>query len=133
LRALVRMPEALFIEEVHQYGGIAIPAHPFRIGLGYSLADMINLAAIEGMNGHNSPKENKLAVEMAGKLTVPFIGGSDAHEPERVGFCYTEFLDDDINEDNIVEVLKSGRYRGRISEYYRELWGLPESHFLCHL
>jgi hypothetical protein len=130
LRSLDGATEAAFIEEVHRSGGIAIPAHPFRIGLGYSLAEMINIIAIEGMNGHNSPKENKLAVDMANKLTVPFIGGSDAHEPERVGFCYTEFLDDNINEYNIIEVLRSGRYRGRISEHYRELWGLPGSHFL---
>ena len=67
---------------------------------------------------------------MASKLAVPFIGGSDAHEPERVGFCYTEFLDDNINEDNIMEVLRLGRYRGRISEHYKELWGLPVSNFL---
>jgi predicted metal-dependent phosphoesterase TrpH len=130
LRSLEGASEAVFIEEVHRQGGIAIPAHPFRIGLGYSLADMKNLFAIEGMNGHNSPKENKLSVDMACKLTLPFIGGSDAHEPERVGFCYTEFLDDNINEDNIIEVLRAGRYRGRISEHYRELWGLPGSHFL---
>jgi len=130
LRSLEGASEAVFIEEVHRQGGIAIPAHPFRIGLGYSLADIKNLFAIEGLNGHNSPKENKLSVDMAVKLTVPFIGGSDAHEPDRVGFCYTEFLDDNINEDNIIEVLRSGRYRGRISEHYKELWGLPGSHFL---
>jgi len=130
LRSLDGAPEAVFIEEVHRNGGIAIPAHPFRIGLGYSLADMKSLFAIEGMNGHNSPKENMLAVKLAGNLTVPFIGGSDAHEPGRVGFCYTEFLDDNISEENIIEVLKSGRYRGRISEHYREMWGLPVSHFL---
>jgi len=129
LLSLDGMPEALFIKEVLRYGGIAIPAHPFRVGLGYSLAAMKNLSAIEGLNGHNSPMENKLAVDMAGKLTVPFIGGSDAHEPERVGFCYTEFLDDNINEDNFLEVLKAGRYRGRISNQYRELWNLQEAHF----
>ena len=129
LRSLEGASEAVFIEEVLRYGGIAIPAHPFRIGLGYSIADMENIIAIEGLNGHNSPKENELTVRLAGKLTIPFIGGSDAHQPERVGFIYTEFLDT-INEDNIVEMLKSSRYRGRISEQYRELWGLPGSHFL---
>jgi hypothetical protein len=129
LSSLAGVPETIFIKEVLRYGGIAIPAHPFRIGLGYSIAEMENIIAIEGMNGHNSPKENKLAVDMAGKLAVPFIGGSDAHHPERVGFCYTEFLDDDINEDNFLEVLKAGRYRGRIANQYRELWNLQEAHF----
>lgn len=130
LRSLEGASDEVFIEEVHRKGGIAIPAHPFRFGLGYSLADIKGLSAIEGMNGHNSPKENKLAIDMATKLSVPFIGGSDAHQPERVGFGYTEFFADNINDDNIVEVLKSGRYRGRISEQYRELWALPGSHSL---
>ena len=133
LRSLVGVPETVFIDEVSRSGGIAIPAHPFRIGLGYSLAEMKNIIAIEGLNGHNSPKENELAVHMAGKLTKPFIGGSDAHKPERIGFCYTEFLDDNISEYNIVEVLRSGRYRGCISQDYRDLWELSESHFLCNL
>jgi predicted metal-dependent phosphoesterase TrpH len=74
LRSLDGISEAAFIEEVHRLGGIAIPAHPFRVGLGYSLADIKGLTAIEGMNGHNSPKENRLAVDMAAKLSVPFIG-----------------------------------------------------------
>ena len=94
---------------------------------------MKNIIAIEGLNGHNSPKENELSVHMAGKLTIPFIGGSDAHKPERVGFCYTELYEDSITEDNIVEVLRSGRYMGRIDQRYRDLWELSESHFLCNL
>jgi predicted metal-dependent phosphoesterase TrpH len=129
LSSFAGVPEALFIEEVLRYGGIAIPAHPFRIGLGYSIAEVKNLSALEGLNGHNSPKENKLAVQLSGKLKMPFIGGSDAHQAERVGFCYTEFLDDNINEDNIVEVIKSGRFRGRISNQYRELWNLQKTPF----
>ena len=124
LRSLEGISEEVFVEEVRRYGGVAIPAHPFRVGLGYSLAEIKNLSVIEGMNGHNSPKENKLAVDMANKLAIPCIGGSDAHEPERVGFCYTEFLDDNIDQNNIVEILLSGRYKGLVAERYRELWGL---------
>ena len=44
-------------------------------------------------------------------ISLPFTGGSDAHRPEEVGSCFTEF-DDEVTYDNFIALLTGGRYRG---------------------
>jgi predicted metal-dependent phosphoesterase TrpH len=98
--------------------GLAVPAHPFRWGIGTELRSC-NIECLEGINGANSLTENNLAQKLAKELKIPFIGGSDAHNPNYVGMIYTEFIDDiDITDENIVEVLKAGKYTVKISPEY---------------
>jgi hypothetical protein len=94
-------------------GGVVIPSHPFRTGnsLGDSIRWVKGICAVEGHNGCNMKRFNTKAVEAARELGLPFTGGSDAHEPKDVGSCYTEF-DDPVTAENLVERLRSGRYRG---------------------
>ncbi|NOY65040.1 MAG: PHP domain-containing protein [Nitrospirae bacterium] len=101
------------IEVVTREGGVIIPAHPFRgnNSLGDSIRHNKGFTAIEGFNGYNHHSYNMMAVELAKELGMPFTGGSDAHEPFEVGQCYTEFYRP-VNEHNLVELLKSGCYRG---------------------
>jgi len=73
------------IEVLHDEGGIAIPAHPFRgSGFGSRLDELLSrhgaaLGAIEVLNGQNSSEENRHAEDAALKLGLTAVGGSDAH------------------------------------------------------
>jgi predicted metal-dependent phosphoesterase TrpH len=70
-------------------GGVVIPSHPYRTG--------------------NSMGEQ--AIEAAGKMKLPYTGGSDAHLPIEVGSCYTIF-DDAVTCGNFLSLLKAGRFTG---------------------
>jgi len=101
------------IRIVRGAGGVVIPSHPYRRGT--SLGDLIltvqGICALEGHNGCNMPLYNIMAVDAAETLALPYTGGSDAHSPEDVGTCYTEF-EDEVTEDNFIELLRQGRYQG---------------------
>jgi predicted metal-dependent phosphoesterase TrpH len=101
------------IPAVHQAGGVVIPSHPYRSvnSLGDLVRDVPGLCALEGYNGCNMHAYNKRAIAAAKALKLPFIGGSDAHAPRDVGSCYTEFKDV-VTQDNLIDVLKAGKYRG---------------------
>lgn len=113
-RLLMKRPTARELTTVvNAAGGVVIPSHPYRRGSGVGdlIAELEGICAVEGYNGCNIHAFNALAVEMAGKIKLPFTGGSDAHHPEEVGSCYTEF-DDRPTCHNFVTLLKAGRYRG---------------------
>lgn len=101
------------IRVVNEAGGVVIPSHPYRRGSGVGdlIRDLKGICAVEGYNGCNIHVFNALAVEMAGRLGLPFTGGSDAHHPKEVGSCFTEF-EDRPTYDNFISLLKAGRYRG---------------------
>jgi predicted metal-dependent phosphoesterase TrpH len=106
-------PVAELVRRVSEAGGLVIPSHPYRPGT--SLGDLVRtvsgLAGLEGCNGANMHAYNKKAIEAAGDLMLPYTGGSDAHAPEEVGSCYTEFSDR-VTYENFIELLKAGNYRG---------------------
>lgn len=104
---------AELVRVVNECGGVVIPSHPYRrgSGIGDMIRDLRGICAVEGYNGCNMYAFNAMAVEMARRLDLPYTGGSDAHFPDEVGSCFTEF-EDRPTYDNIVGLLKEGRYRG---------------------
>ncbi|MFN3479184.1 MAG: PHP domain-containing protein [Thermodesulfovibrionales bacterium] len=94
-------------------GGVIIPTHPYRgiNSMGDTIRKVKGFSAIEGFNGLNMYHLNQKAIDAARDLGLPYTGGSDAHRPEDVGSCYTEF-DEPVREDNIVKILKGGNYYG---------------------
>ncbi len=101
------------IPVVHQAGGVVIPSHPYRSvnSLGDLVRNVKGLCALEGYNGCNMHAYNKKAIAAAKALKLPYVGGSDAHAPQDVGSCFTEFASV-VTQDNLIEVLKAGKYRG---------------------
>lgn len=110
---LKHSPAGEVIKTVTAAGGVVIPSHPYRGGnsLGDLVRNMKDICAVEGYNGGNMHAFNVKATEAAKDLTLPFTGGSDAHNPHEVGSCFTEF-DDEVTYDNFIELLMRGRYRG---------------------
>ena len=86
-------PVADLVRVVNEAGGVVIPSHPYRPGtsLGDLVLDVQGIAGLEGCNGANMHAYNVKAIEAAARLELPYTGGSDAHAPEEVGSCYTEF------------------------------------------
>jgi predicted metal-dependent phosphoesterase TrpH len=100
------------IVKVSEAGGIAVPSHPYRSI--NSIGDRVlklDIFALEGYNGCNMHIFNEKAIDAARRMNIPFTGGSDAHASGEVGSCYTEFTDL-VTPDNLVELLKAGRYHG---------------------
>jgi predicted metal-dependent phosphoesterase TrpH len=107
------LPAQEMIDIVNHGGGVVIPSHPYRRGssLGDLIMDVQGICAVEGHNGCNMHAMNEKAVKTAQDLMLPYTGGSDAHAPEEVGSCYTEF-NEAVTSDNLVEILKSSTYQG---------------------
>jgi predicted metal-dependent phosphoesterase TrpH len=101
------------IRLVNEAGGVVIPSHPFRPGtsIGSLVRDVQGIAALEGCNGVNMLDMNNRAIEAAKAMNLPYTGGSDAHEPEDVGSCFTRF-EEEVTYENFIDMLKLGNYRG---------------------
>jgi predicted metal-dependent phosphoesterase TrpH len=101
------------IRVVRQAGGVVIPSHPYRSvnSIGDLVRNEPGICALEGYNGCNMHAFNVKAIEAAEALKLPYTGGSDAHIPQEVGSCFTEF-DDVVTAENLTEALKEGNYRG---------------------
>jgi predicted metal-dependent phosphoesterase TrpH len=97
-------------------GGIVIPAHPGRFGVGlvahFEKGATINgLEIIETYNSSNRSGEQKRAEGLAEKMDLNSIGGSDAHFPSSIGTTLTEFFDPIDSMNDLVEALIAGRCR----------------------
>ncbi len=106
-------PLAEVLRFVGKAGGVVIPSHPYRSGTG--LGDLVHrvkgITGLEGYNGANMHAFNVKAIDAAKALRLPYTGGSDAHAPQEVGSCYTEF-DEAITYENFIDSLRAGHYRG---------------------
>lgn len=66
---------------IHEAGGICVPAHPFRgwDSLGDAIFTIEGIDALETHNGSNTVDETRKATRAAAALNLPSIGGSDCH------------------------------------------------------
>jgi hypothetical protein len=69
------------------------------------------LTAIEVQNGGCTPRKNAQAADLAAFLSLPGVGGSDAHSPEEVGRAVTWFPDKIETDGELVTALLLGSYR----------------------
>lgn len=110
--------------EVEKRGGVIIPAHPcrgvadarhrHRHGISDELLGCI--FAIETHNGAVTRKNNAEAEKIRKKYDLFGVGGSDAHHVSHIGRCLTVFEDDIRDEAELMEALRSGRYRAAYGE-----------------
>lgn len=96
------------IERIHNLGGIAVAAHPFR-NIENSLNNKIFELPLDGIEVFNHvPKRivNKEARTAAIELGIAQISGSDAHESKYIGRVATLFEDEVYNEDTLIEAVR---------------------------
>lgn len=115
-------------KEVVKRDGVIIPAHPCR-----GVADARHrhhrtlpeellecIEAIETLNGAVNRKSNEQAEKLRKRYGLFGVGGSDAHHVSHIGRCLTVFEDEPADERELMEALRSGRYR---PAYLEELAG----------
>ncbi len=103
------------VEAIHRAGGLAIAAHPcLSDGVG-KLATALPFDAVERANGaEEMAYASAFAYErhrregFYAKLTGPQTGGSDAHDPQSVGACYT-IVECAPTLEAVREALRAGR------------------------
>jgi len=109
------------IELIHERGGIAVAAHPYRLwsGLGSKVILRNHFDGIEVINGRNTKGGNSNAFKLAQRAHLPMTGGSDAHRPENIGEALTIFPDDCHTVEDLIKAIMEdrtyveGRGRGR--------------------
>ena len=114
--ANVRLDPIALMREAGNCGGIAIPAHPGRFGIGLceyvdAGPDFSGVTIVELLNGGSRKGENERAQELVEARNLLGTGGSDAHFVSAIGTCLTEFPQPIGNERELVEGLREGRFR----------------------
>ncbi len=95
------------VDYAKEIAGISIAVHPFReFGLGeLSLSSRVD--AIEVLNGASSVEANRCARDLAKRLNLPGVAGSDSHGPHELFSVYTE-VESSLSVDEILHAIGKG-------------------------
>jgi hypothetical protein len=97
------------IDLIHNAGGIAVAAHPYRWWSGIGEKNVIDaFDAVETFNSRSTKGSNGKASALASKLGKPITGGSDAHHASDVGNAYSEFPCDTQDWEDVIKAILSG-------------------------
>ena len=98
------------IDAIHEAGGYAIAAHPYRwwSGLGPKNTRNHDFDGTEALNARSIPSANRKSLALAKELGKPMTAGSDAHSPERVGWGYLELPDRLTTWQEVVAAIMNG-------------------------
>lgn len=98
------------IDRIHEAGGYAIAAHPYRwwSGLGEKNTLKYDFDGIEARNGRSIPSANRKSEKLARKVGKPITAGSDAHTPHHIGEGYVELPDDIETWQDAVRAIMEG-------------------------
>ncbi len=94
------IPSGMAIQEtidlIHEAGGYAFAAHPYRwwSGLGEKNTLAYPFDGTEARNGRSVPSANAKSEALAKRIGKPITAGSDAHTPRHIGEGYVEVPDD---------------------------------------
>lgn len=112
----VNMSAQNLVDICDTYGGIAIPAHPGRAGIGFAeyldggVTGFEAVKSVEQLNGSNRPGEGEKAESLIKAKGYLGTGGSDAHIVSAIGTCMTSFEKTINNESDLVQELRNGRF-----------------------
>jgi predicted metal-dependent phosphoesterase TrpH len=98
------------IDFTKERDGIVVIPHPYREhGIG-DISENIEADAIEILNPHATQEENKKAENLARKINLPCVAGSDAHSLQEMWRAYTK-IDAKQEVDDILKAIKKGKVR----------------------
>jgi len=106
------------IDLIHEAGGYAIAAHPYRwwSGLGEKNTLSYPFDGIEARNGRSIPSANVKSEALAKRIGKPITAGSDAHVPKHIGEGYIEIPDTVTTWQEAVDAIMSGNVKESDSE-----------------
>ncbi|NQU07928.1 MAG: PHP domain-containing protein [Candidatus Abyssubacteria bacterium] len=109
--------------QVVDVGGYMIAAHPFRGFLMFGFSELSltperasgraifqHVDAIEAYNCKVTRRETEIAFEVAERLGLPCVAGSDAHTVDDVGKFSTRFEKNISSENELIAELAAGRF-----------------------
>lgn len=101
------------IERIHEAGGYAFAAHPFRwwSGIGKANAIKYNFDGIEARNGRSIPSANIKSEKLAENIGKPISAGSDAHSPIYIGSGYIMIPDTIKTWQDAISAIMSDTHR----------------------
>ncbi len=99
------------IDAIHEAGGVAFAAHPYRwwSGLGEKNTLSNDFDGIEARNGRSTASGNRRSEALAERIGKPVSAGSDAHTAEFIGEGIVEFPDDIKTWQEAVNALMEGK------------------------
>ena len=99
------------IDLIHEAGGYAFAAHPYRwwSGLGERNTLSYPFDGIEARNGRSIPSANVKSEALAKRIGKPISAGSDAHTPRHIGEGYVEIPDDVRTWQDVVDAIMAGK------------------------
>jgi predicted metal-dependent phosphoesterase TrpH len=99
------------IDKIHNSGGIAIACHPAAILKG-SLGSRTTSSfdAVEVVNSSAIPFRHsvKRSEQIASRLRIARVAGSDAHYGPEIGYAYT-MVDAELNAEDIVNAIRASQ------------------------
>jgi len=98
------------IERIHEAGGYAFAAHPYRwwSGLGEKNTLEHDFDGVEALNSRSIPSANIKSRKLAKRIGKPVTAGSDAHIPRYIGDGYVIIPDTVTDWKGAVEAVMSG-------------------------
>ena len=105
------LPADETVNRIHDAGGIAIACHPFALFKG-SIGNHASskFDAVEAINASAFPfnRATRKAHQLAERLKLPKVAGTDAHYAPVIGQAYT-LIDSEANVEAIVKAIIAGR------------------------
>jgi predicted metal-dependent phosphoesterase TrpH len=99
------------VDRIHKAGGIAIACHPFALLKG-SIGEHVSgkFDAVETINSSAFPfgRATRKANQLAERLKLPKVAGTDAHYGPVIGQAYT-VIETEANVEAIVKAIANGR------------------------
>lgn len=101
------------IDAIHEAGGVAFAAHPYRwwSGLGERNTLDFDFDGIEALNARSVISANNKSKSLAKKIGKPVSAGSDAHTPPRIGSGFAEFPDELKTWEEVLDYLMKNKVK----------------------
>jgi len=95
------------VDKIHELGGIAVAAHPFKTGMLkkglQEFTKKLDLDGIEVLSYHLNKKENAMAKKFAERMKLGMTAGTDAHISSDIGEVRT------VSQGDLLEDIKNAR------------------------
>ena len=109
------------VQEAHDRGCAAIVAHPFRDSTVTEVEAPFDAIEVNGKH----PERKRQIDEIARRMDVPVVGGSDAHFPFELGRVHTLVDADELTPESLVAAIRDGRVRPGRETYLTDSILLP--------
>jgi predicted metal-dependent phosphoesterase TrpH len=99
------------VDRIHEAGGIAVACHPFALlkgSIGEHVSDKFD--AVETINASAFPfsRATLQANQLAERLKLPKVAGTDAHYGPVIGQAYT-LIDSEANVEAVIKAIADGQ------------------------